>query len=253
MSYGELFKRGYLALNQGNFEQAADCLSQSMDENPNPESYIPLELATALLNLGKHDEARSLLESFIEYHPDALPGYQLLCEIFWEAKAFESAHALLSSLSQELSESVAGYLLRGETLYHEEKYSEAKAFYRDFLKTYDWNEPIARALAKTHEALGEMANARNLYREIMDHYRSCRGRIDPVIKQKYADLNFESGIYSTEILEMYLTLAQEVPQNSSDYYRKISRIYSAQGETLEAKRFQQIAEKIEKERSKKQD
>jgi predicted negative regulator of RcsB-dependent stress response len=246
-SYGDAFKQGYLALNQGNFESAAENLYQALEENSDSQSYIPLELATACLNLGEYDDARRLLERFLEYQPDALPAYQLLCEIFWETKAFDRAESLLSALPRELEESVAGFVLRGETLYHSENYKEAKAFYQNFLKTYDWNETIARALAKTHEALNERANARNIYREIMDQCRSCHSRIDPYIKQKYADLSFSSGLYTTEVLELYLSLVKEVPGNKADYYQKISRIYSAQGNAAEAQRFELFAEKAQEE------
>ena len=243
--YGKAFKTGYLALNQGDFERAAEHLTTAMEEHPDPASYIPLELATVFLNLGKHEEARRLLESFLEHHPDALPAYQLLCEIFWETKAFDRAEELLASLPPGLEQSVAGYLLRGETLFQAGKYGAAKSFYREFLKTYDWNESIARALAKSHEAMGEMANARNIYSEIMAQCRSCHARIDPFIKQKFADLSFASGLNTTAVLELYLSLAREVPQNAVEYYQKISKIYSAKGNLEEARRFQQISEKYD--------
>jgi tetratricopeptide (TPR) repeat protein len=127
LGYGEAFKKGYLALNQGDFETAAAYLFQALEENPDPQSYIPLELATACLNLGKLEDARQLLENFVQYQPDALPAYQLLCEIFWETKAFDRAESLLAKLPSELAESVAGYVLRGETLFHAERYKDAKA------------------------------------------------------------------------------------------------------------------------------
>ena len=247
LDYGDAFKKGYLALNQGDFETAAAHFFQALEDNPDPHSYISLELATACLNLGKFEDARQLLEKFVQYHPDALPAYQLLCEIFWETKAFDRAELLLAKLPPELAESVAGYVMRGETLFHAERYKEAKAFYRDFLKTYEWNETIARALAKTHEALSEMANARNIYREIMDACHSCHSRIDPYIKQKYADLSFASGLHTTEVLELYLSLVRDVPGNKADYYQKISRIYTAQDNPTEARRFALFAEKAEKE------
>jgi predicted Zn-dependent protease len=169
----------------------------------------------------------------------------MLCEIFWEHDAFEKAEALLSAIPQELAESVAMYLLRGETLYQSGKYAEAKQYYHDILNNYEWNEPIARALAKTHEALGEMANARNIYRQIMDQCQSCRTRIDPLVKLKYADLCFSSGLYTTEVLELYLSLAQEIPANATECYQKISQIYAAQGNETEARRFQLISEKLD--------
>jgi lipopolysaccharide biosynthesis regulator YciM len=244
LSYGNNFKNGYMALNRGDFAVAADYLSRAIQENPSADSYISLELATAYLNLGKHTEAQQLLEAFLESQPQALPAYQLLCEIFWERKAFDQAQALLSSVPEELRESIAVYILKGETLFHAGNFSDAKEFYRNFLATYGWNELVARALAKTHEAMNELANARNVYREIMDQCRSCRTRLDPFIKQRYADLCFDSGMYSTEILELYLSLAQEIPANASDYFEKVSRICTAQGDEGEARRFRAIAEKL---------
>jgi tetratricopeptide (TPR) repeat protein len=244
-SYPEAFKTGYLALNRGDFEQAAKYLSQAMQEHEEPQSYIQLELATACLNLGQYDEAGRLAESFIKFRPDALPAYQLLCEIFWETKAFDRADMLLASLPGELAESGAAYLLHGETLYQAGKYAEAKDFYRNFLKKYDWHEGVARSLAKTHEALGERTNARYVYGEIMNQCRSCHARLDPEIKQKFADLSFASGLNTTEVLELYLSLAREVPENAADCYSKISKIYAAQGNMAESRRFELIAEKYE--------
>jgi predicted Zn-dependent protease len=244
LSYGNNFKDGYLALNRGDFSIAADYLSRAMQENPSTDSYVPLELATAYLNLGKHTEAQQLLEAFLENQPQALPAYQLLCEIFWERKEFYQADTLLSSVPDELTESIAVYILKGETLFHAGNFSAAKEFYRNFLESYGWNELVARALAKTHEAMNELANARNVYRQIMDECSSCHARLDPFIKQKYADLCFDSGMYTAEILELYLSLAQEIPANASDYFEKVSRIYTALGNEGEARRFRAIAEKL---------
>jgi tetratricopeptide (TPR) repeat protein len=244
LSYGNNFKNGYMALNRGDFAVAADYLSRAMQENPSADSYISLELATAYLNLGKHAEAQQLLEAFLECQPQALPAYQLLCEIFWERKAFDQAEALLSSVPEELRKSIAVYILKGETLFHAGNFTDAKEYYRNFLATYGWNEIIARTLAKTHEAMNELANARNVYREIMDQCRSCHARLDPFIKQRYADLCFDSGMYNNEILELYLSLAQEIPANATDYFEKVSRIYAALGNEREARRFRAIAEKL---------
>jgi tetratricopeptide (TPR) repeat protein len=245
-SYGDNFKKGYLALNQGDFVLAADYLGRAMEENPATGSYIPLELATAYLNLERHSEARQLLEAFVKIQPQALPAYQLLCEIYWEAGAFAQAEALLDSVPEEQTESIAVYILKGETLFHTGNYSAAKELYQNFLRTYSWNETVARALAKTHEALNEFANARSLYRQIMDQCSGCHARIDPFIKQRYADLCFDSGMLNTDILDLYLSLARELTANAPEYYQKVSRIYAAQGNHTEAGRFRAIAEKLAK-------
>jgi tetratricopeptide (TPR) repeat protein len=244
--YGDNFKKGYIALNQGEFEMAAEKLSLAMTENPSPESFIPLELATAHLNLRKYDEARLLMESFVENQPDVLPGYQLLCEIFWETNAFGAAEKLLSAIPEKLKESVAVYLLRGETFFRRQNYSQAKTLYLDFMQSFGWHEHIARALARTLEAGGEPENARQLYGEILNNCRSCGSRADPFIKRKFADLSLEAGRYSTKILEHYLSLIQEDPGRVAEYHHKISRIYSALGNEAEARRFESIANKLEK-------
>jgi tetratricopeptide (TPR) repeat protein len=244
--YGEIFKKGYIALNQGEYEQAAKQLSLAMTENPSPDSFIPLELATAYLNLEKYEEAQLLLEAFVETQPKVLPGYQLLCEILWETKAFDAAEKLLSSIPEQLKESVAVYLLRGETFFRRQKYSQAKTLYLDFLQSFDWHEHIARALARTLEAGGEIEEARQLYGQILNHCRSCSSRVDPFIKRKFADLSLETGLYSAKILEHYLSLVQEDPEHAADYHQKISHIYSALGNEAEARRFQLIANELEK-------
>ena len=243
LSYGAKFKKGYLALNRGKFSDAADHLSQAMLENPASDSFIPLELATAYLNLDRHAEAQQLLETLLKNQPQTLPAYQLLCEIFWERNEFDRARSLLNQVPDELTESVAVYLLKGETLFRGGNHADAKGFYQTFLKQYGWDERIALALARTHEALNELANARNLYREMMAQCRSCHARIDPYIKERYADLCYDSGMVGSDILELYLTLAQEVPAKAADFYEKVSRIYAAQGNEREAARFQAISEK----------
>ena len=111
-----------------------------------------------------------------------------------------------------------------------------KEFYHDFLKKYECHESIARALAKTHEALGERTNARYIYGEIASQCRSCNSPLVPEIKQIRRP-HFASGLNTSEVLEMYLSLAREIPQNAADYYHKISRIYAAQGYEEEARRF----------------
>jgi len=242
--YGDTFKAGYVALNQGDFERAAAKLSHAVEENPSPHSFIPLELATAYLNLQKYDEARVLLEGFMKEHPDSIQGYHLFCEILWEMKEFDQAENFLLSCSEEVIDSLPIQLLRGETLYQAKKYQEAESLCYNYMEYSGWDETIARLLAKTYEALLEKEKARDVYSEIMRQCRGCGVRIDPFIKQRYADLSFDSGKYSTDILELYLSLVQEDPDNMAYYYEKVSHIYSAQGNEQEARRYQTFAHKL---------
>jgi tetratricopeptide (TPR) repeat protein len=245
-NYGRQFKTGYVALNQGDFQTALVNFKHALQDNPEPGNYIFLELATAYLNLNQTDQAQMLLEDFITYHPETLPAYQLLCDIYWEQKDFSKVNNLLASVPEKLKESMAVVLLKGETLYQAGKYEEAKNFYKGFLNTYGWHKSIGLALAKTFETVGESDNARNIYKEIIKRCTSCQSGIDPEIKDKYAELNFSAGIYNTDILEMYLALAAEIPEEAARYFDRISRIYEAQGNTYEAARFRAFSNRAKK-------
>ncbi|MBN1831023.1 MAG: tetratricopeptide repeat protein [Deltaproteobacteria bacterium] len=245
LSYGEEFKAGYLALNRGEFRIAADALSRAMERNSSLDSFIPLEMASACLNLGQYDEARHLLEGFLSYHPDALPGYQLLCEAFWAMGSFDQAEKLLDDCPGELKESVAFFLLRGETLFQAERYGEAISLYRDFTTEYGWSNEIMKGLAKAYEASGNLKNAQGIYSSIMDQCTSCHSRVDLFVKRKFADISFDLGQRTTPMLEMYLSLAREDSPNVSFYYQRVSEIYSSQGNEVEARRFQGFVRQIQ--------
>jgi tetratricopeptide (TPR) repeat protein len=247
LSYGGSFKTGYLALNRGDFDLAADALSHALEENPAPDSIIPLELATAYLNLERLDDARRLLETFLQHHPHALPGYQVLCEVFWEMGAFDQAEALLADCPDDLKNSLAYVLLRGETLSQAGSHPEAASLYQDFMGAYGWSEPLALALGGTLETLGDLESARDQYAEIMDQCRSCHARIDPLVKRRFADISFDLGRHSSAIMEMYLSLVQDDPENTPLYFQKISRIYASMGNEEEARRFRVFAQQAENE------
>ena len=242
--YGYDFKMGYVALNNGEFETAAHLLRLALDAQTTVDTYIPLELATACLHLNRLEQARELLEALLEHHPDALPAYQILCEVYWEQKAFDRSEALLASIPPGLATSRAVFLLKGETLLQAGRFEAAKRFYLDFLTAFGWDETIARALARTHENLGDMDAARQIYQEIIGHCSGCGAQVDPLIKEKLADLSFAAGIHDTMVLELYLGLAQELPMNAAAYYTKVSRIYRTQGNLVEAGRFKELARQM---------
>jgi len=248
ISYGESFKEGYVALNNGDFQIAEDCLSRAMDESSEPDTYIPLELASAYMNLERYDDAIQLLEIFLEYHPDALPGYQLICEIYWELQAFDKAESLLNRCPEELKSSSMYFLLYGATKFRSEKYSEAVLLYEDFLKRFEWNEPISMALARTYEKLGNLEKAHEIYGEIISQCSSCHTRIDPIVKRKFADISFDLGQRSNVILEMYLSLVQEDPMDTAFYFNRVSELYNSLGNDQEASRFERFAEQAQKEK-----
>lgn len=246
-SYGEDFVDGYVALNNGDFDTAVTHLERALAATPQPDSFIPLELATAYINKGRLEEARELLEQVRMHHPEALPAYQLLCDIYWEQGDIAQAEALLASLPPHLAESRAVMHLRGETLYRAGHLEQARDFYRHFMETYGWDDGMAQELAKTHEALHEWSEAREQYREIMGRCSSCQARVDPIIKHQYAELSFAEGYQGSDVLEIYLSLAREIPDNAAIYFDRISQIYFAQGNATEGERFQAFARRAQTE------
>jgi len=249
LKYGTDFRTGYIALNRGDFQTAAYNLSRAMEQNPQPNSYIPMELATAYMNLGRLKEAQTLLEGFLRYHPQALPAYQLLCEIYWDQQDFHMAGELLSSIPDELTDSVAFVLLQGETLHRSGNLQGARDHYLGFIENYGWNDTVALELAIIYELLKEIEGAKNIYKEIIGRCNSCHARIDPAIKHRYAELCFADDMHGSDLLELYLSLAREIPDNASIYFDRISRLYELQENLLEAERFRAFAIRAETEKN----
>jgi tetratricopeptide (TPR) repeat protein len=131
--------------------------------------------------------------------------------------------------------------LKGETLYRAGQFDKARDFYRYFLETYGWDDGMAQELAKAHEALQEQSEARGLYRKIIGRCNSCHARVDPRIKHQYAELSFAEGITDPDILDIYLSLAREIPTNAALYFERISQIYFSQGNATEGERFRAFA------------
>jgi tetratricopeptide (TPR) repeat protein len=242
--YGVSFSQGYLALNQGDFKRAAAKLRQAMEENPEGE-FIGLELATAYLNLERYQEARALAERFVKAHPDSPQGYQVLCEALWALREFDTALELLESCPPILAVSTFIVLLRGETLLKAQRFEEAERILKRELSSQGWQADIARSLAIAYEAQEKTAEARELFGELLAACRSCGSPGDTFAKQRFADLSLEQGDYSSAVLELYLSLVQEDPSHRVGYYKKISRIYAAQGNDAEAERFEGFAQQAQ--------
>jgi len=246
-TYPDTFKEGFVALNRGDFDTAVTLLAEVADAYPFGANYITLELATAHLNRGENDTARTLLESFLQEYPDSLKAYYLMCEILWETQAFDEAHLLLDSCPATLAESLSVKMLAGETFTRSKQYTQAAGLYQNLLDIYGWDPLVAQALAGTYEARGRNEPARDLYGEIIGACTGCGSRVDPVVKQRYAETSFAAGDFSTKILELFLELVQADPDNRLAYYHRISHIYALQGNEHESRRFASFAQRLAEE------
>ena len=158
-------------------------------------------------------------------------------------EAFDEVQELLQACPPELAESPFIWLLRGETLFQAKRFEAAKSLFLEYLNASGWDENIALSLAKTYEALDEKEPARNLYGEVMEGCTHCGSMVAPLVKERYSRLSLECGDYSTRILELYLSLVQEDPDNRGEYYQKISEIYTALGNDEQARRYKSFAKR----------
>lgn len=245
MDLGEEFKTGYVALNEGDFERASQKLQKAMVNQGDKITYVHLELATARLNMGETDMARELLETFVSTFPQVLRAYELLCELYWDAGEYDQADYLLQACPDTIKTSQSILLLMGATLLRSGKHEDALSFYQKSIEYLGWSESIAIALAQSYEAMQRQNEALATYAEVINSCKSCHKRVDPFVKQRYAELMYQSGDASGGLVEMYFTLCQEDSPNAYRYYQRISAIYQRQGHTDEAKRYQEIARQAE--------
>ena len=197
------------------------------------------------MNLGNNAEGCLLLENFLKDNPESLRAYAPLCDIYWQNKEFDKARELLMNCPESLNDSGVIQLLIGETLFYAGRYHDAQTHYLDCLNAHGEDQTISLALAKTFEALGSLEKAQKKYAQIINSCQGCGKSVDPIIKQKYADIGLKSGDHSEGILEIYLGLVQELPENRAEYYQKISMIYELNGNEGEARRFRSFAENSE--------
>ncbi len=240
--FGPAFREGYVALNSGDFETAVDLLTDAMEQDEDPHGLIPPELATALVNLSRYETARRIMEPFVRKYPESIRAYQILCDIYWEQKAYDLAVALLAACPASMQPLIQIQLLIGETLYLKGDYHAAIRFFSTWLNAHEYNEIMARSLAKTLEAAGETQKARDLYARIIQGCAACGSRTDPFIRRRYAELCYQTGDRSKKLLDLFLSLSQEDPDNKKEYYLRIQKLYEKMDDVREARRFQTMVE-----------
>lgn len=235
--YGLHFIHGFVALNCGDFQAAARALEQAHDEQPFPDNYIGLELGTALLNLGELDRAEGLLTDFLGYFPRSLRGYQVLCEVLWMNKSFDRAHHFLDNCPESMGQEAPMVLLKGETWCREDKFNQAVDLYRKNLEQNGMQPSIVRALAGIKESMGDFDEAFQFYAGLMATCTGCGQRPDVDLRRRFAHAGFAAGVMTSQIIDVYLDLVVEDPDNRARYYENVSHIYAHLGNDSEARRF----------------
>ena len=129
-------------------------------------------------------------------------------------------------------------LLKGETWCLEGELNQAEKLYRDVLEQNGKDYSLIRALAAIYETQGHPDKAFQLYAGLMASCSGCGQRPDTDLKRRFAHTGFASGVMTSQIIDVYLDLVAEDPDNRANYYEKVSRIYDHLGNDGEARRFQ---------------
>jgi len=235
--YDQSFKQGFIALNNGDFEMAVEKFTDSINRSDFDQPLIALELSTAWAHLEQYDRARDLLEEFIVDNSLEIRAYQMLCDIYWVTKNYDDAIVLIEQCPHPLSETFPIRILLGETYYQMGRYADAETLFLACETSFGQNEIITRSLAKTYEAGGDLEKARDIYARLLKGCTQCGVRTDPFIQRRYAELCFACGERSSRLIDLYLSILRDDPDNKDDYYRRIYELYNALGNTAEANRY----------------
>jgi len=240
--YDQAFKHGFIALNNGDFQTAVEKFTESINRSDRHQPLITLELSTAWAHMGQYDRARELLEEFIEANDQEVRAYQMLCDIYWVTENYNDAIALIEQCPVPLSETFPIRILLGETYYQMGRYADAETLLLACENDFGQNEIITRSLAKTYEAMGNLEEARDIYGRLLNGCSQCGVRTDPFIQRRYAELCFACGERSSRLIDIYLSILRDDPDNKDDYHYRIYELYSALGDTAEASRYKAFIE-----------
>lgn len=239
--FGPHFAKGFIAMNQGDFDVASACFESALDDHGTETSFIHLELATCRLNQNDPQGAKALALEFLDHLPTSTRGWQILCEALWSLDEFDQALERLGACPDAIAQSSDIEILRGETLIQSNEIEKAEALYHNVIQSGNRDVAIVRQLAKTCELQKKNQQANDLYTELMNRCTSCGARPDPNLSLRYAETCMALGEPTDQVLDIYLGLATQDPANQSYYFTKVSEIYSKLGNETQAERFRQFA------------
>jgi tetratricopeptide (TPR) repeat protein len=218
-AFGDTFLNGYLLLNTGEFEAAAEQLEKALTENPHDNSLIHIELANALINTDQADKAEKLLEASIKTSPDSLQGVLILFDLYCDKQEYGKATKLIDHCDPSIRNTVPVKLLKANLLLNQNELSMAEALYNDIMKSHGWNYFAAKALGDILFNSGKFAEAQSAYGKIMDILHSSKNDINTDIRTNYALSALNAGNVSKKILTIFYNLADEDPSNADEHLR----------------------------------
>ena len=161
-----LFLQGSLEYEEGNFDEAAELLTQALELDPGA-AYIHYVLALIQTQKGELDQAVAEAKSALEGDPGLIDAHKLLGEIFLAAKKPDKAIVHLKKVVEAEPEEEEGYLKVGVAYVQAGELSQATKTFKDLLAKNPNSLAAMLALGRLYRQAGLLSLAENHYREIL--------------------------------------------------------------------------------------
>ena len=161
-----LFLQGSLEYEEGNFDEAAELLTQALELDPEA-AYIHYFMALIQTQKGELDQAVAEAKSALEGDPGLIDAHKLLGEIFLAAKKPDKAIVHLKKVLEAEPEEEEGYLKLGVAYVQTGELSQATKAFKDLLAKNPNSLAAMLALGRLYRQAGLFTLAENHYREIL--------------------------------------------------------------------------------------
>lgn len=159
------FEDGRKALFQGRYEDAVRLLREAVKADPSGAKTIyRLHLARAYRYSGQPAESEKLLEAILKQFPDHVEAGQLLAEVLYTAERWEDLEGVLEPLLQ-FRHDYPTYHMLAEATFNQDKYEEARKYYKEAIKLNPKSAPDQYQLANIYLAENRFALAAGAYEQ----------------------------------------------------------------------------------------
>lgn len=223
-----LFTEGGLRIDNRDYEGAIVAFKKLLESKEAPHFGSVLEgyrgvrgkhnLGVAYWHTGQHTEAEKLWQEVIQEQPGFLPARQALSDVFLTRKDWSGLENLASQTESFGNEGKElAFIWRGQILMHQERFSEARGYFRDGVKRYPKSAEIhgrhAEACLKEGTDILATEQAFADFLKLEPNHSKCR--LEYAILRAKRKLNL--GLQSEVHLEALYKRAVETPSDINQH------------------------------------
>ncbi len=181
-TFGEGFRKAYLAMMSGQWEQA-EALLMPIYERDSDNTFLQYELGRLRLGQERFAEAEALLSQACEKSPDSIPMRHDRIRALWQLEDFATAERMVEAAFEIDDELLDNFAIAGETCLRSGEYENGVEIVEAGIALY--GQSIA-----LHRLLGKLEGARKNHRSALDAFETAlrlRWRFD----YETGQLNFD--------------------------------------------------------------